>query len=348
MKQVYVLLVNWNGWADTLECLESLMRLEGVNYTVIVCDNASEDGSLERIRAWAEGSLDVWVPMNRRVQGFSYQLSPKPLSCSEYNRQEGEAGGNKSADTRLVLIRTGDNLGFAGGNNVGLRYALARDDFDYVWILNNDTVVEAKALDAMVSRMELDPSVGICGSTLLHYSSPHKIQARGGYYCKWIGLPWHIGQLGSNNQTVNEKIVEKWMNYVVGASMLVSSAFLKEIGLMCEEYFLYFEETDWAIRSKRRYSLAYASESVVYHKVGASVGTSANPRKKSLLCDYYNIRNRIYFTRKHYPYALVSIYLVLLMAIIVRIIFGQGKRAAMIARLMASGGRERKLISLQG
>ena len=94
------------------------------------------------------------------------------------------------------------------------------------------------------------------------------------------------------------------MNYVEGASMLVTRQFLEEIGIMCEDYFLYFEEADWAIRAEGRFKLAYAPESIVYHKVGGSIGTSSNPAKKSYTCDYFNIRNRLLFTRRFYPTAL--------------------------------------------
>jgi GT2 family glycosyltransferase len=132
------------------------------------------------------------------------------------------------------------------------------------------------------------------------------------------------------------------MNYVSGASLIVSRRFLQDVGLMCEDYFLYFEEADWAIRAKGRYSLAYAPKSIVYHKLGASIGTSSDPRKKSLVCDYYNIRNRIIFTRKFYPHALVSIYMVLMLSIMVRMLCGQWERIGMICRLMVSGGKDGK------
>ena len=81
-------------------------------------------------------------------------LSPtvkKPISCTVYDRQQAENGGDPDSDPRLVLIRAGDNLGFAGGNNVGLKYALARSDLDYVWLLNNDTIVDLLSLQALVS-----------------------------------------------------------------------------------------------------------------------------------------------------------------------------------------------------
>ncbi|MDD2582600.1 MAG: glycosyltransferase family 2 protein [Desulfuromonadaceae bacterium] len=341
MKRVYIIVVNWNGWGDTVECLESLMRLEGAHFRVVVCDNASSDASLKHIADWAEGSLDAYVPDGNMVRHYSYPPVKKPLDWVEYDRQGAESGGRKDVDPPLVLIRTGDNLGFAGGNNIGLRYALARDDFDYVWLLNNDTVVEPQTLASLLSRMAAKPTAGMCGSTILRYHEPQRIDAcGGGNYCKWIGLPWHIGRTRRVDKVPGPGGAERWMNYVVGASLLVSRQFLKDIGLMCEEYFLYFEETDWAIRSRGRYTLAYAPESVVYHKIGASIGTRTDPREKSLLCDYYNIRNRIYFTRKFYPYALVTIYAILLLSIVVRLICGQWKRAVMIARLMAAGGKD--------
>ena len=130
------------------------------------------------------------------------------------------------------------------------------------------------------------------------------------------------------------------MNYVEGASMLVSRGFLKQIGLMCEDYFLYFEEVDWALRARGHFCLGYAPDSVIYHKVGKSIGTSSNPAKKSLVCDYYNICNRIRFTRRFYPAALPTVYLVLLAEILLRILFAKTRHSAMIFRLMLSCGND--------
>jgi len=312
--KVYIVIVNFNGWRDTVECLESVFRNCYSNYAVIVCDNGSSDGSLQQIKQWA---------------------NTFPIKFMEFTRTEAERGGfEEDISSNLILVDNTSNLGFAGGNNVGLRYALARADFEYVWLLNNDTVIAAEALVNMVERIKESPRVGICGSTLLYYNAPEKVQALGGgYYCKWIGLPWHLGRLKKAGDKIDRKAVESWMNYVVGASMLVTKGFLQDIGLMCEDYFLYFEETDWAIRAKGRYFLAYAPNSIVYHKIGASIGTSSNPQKKSFICDFYNIRNRLFFTRKFYPYALPSVYLFLLLALAGRVLMGKWDRVKMILQL---------------
>lgn len=339
MTRVCILLVNWNGWRDTVECLESIMRLEDADFRTIVCDNDSGDGSLDHIIAWADGAQQFAQPTGSPLHHVAKEPCVKPVDWLLYDRDEAEKGGTSSADPQLVLIRTGSNLGFAGGNNVGLRYALKRGGFDYFWLLNNDTVVEPQALSAMLARMEEDNMIGICGSTLLRYRSPHKIQARGGgYYCKWIGLPWHLGQLGTDCDSVDEQSVERWMNYVVGASMLVSRQFLEYVGLLAEDYFLFFEETDWIRRAAGRYRLAYASSSRVYHKIGRSIGTSSDPRRKSMRCDYYAIRNRLLFTRRYFPEALPTIYLSVVAALLLRLVVGRWDSVAGIWRALRGDG----------
>ncbi len=314
VKRVYIILVNWNGWQDTVECIQSLLRLKYACFSVVVCDNGSSDDSVSRIKNWAE---------------------QHNLAIMDYQRTEAEAGGLLTADPVLTIIRNGENLGFAGGNNVGLRYALARSDAGYCWLLNNDTVVEPNALVRLVECMVQQPAVGLCGSTIRLYHDRQRIQALGGgHYCRWVGLPWHYGRFSKWGRVIDANKAVAWMNYVEGASMLVSRQFLDEVGLMCEDYFLYYEEADWAIRAGGRFGLGYAPESIVYHKVGGSIGTSSNPAKMSYTSDYFNVRNRLLFTRRFYPSALPTVYLILLGAMILRIILGKPDRAIMIFKMM--------------
>lgn len=334
MTRTVIVLVNWNGWGDTLECLESVFRQVAGDFRVIVCDNGSTDDSCEQLKAWAEGRLDAWIPARHPLRQFSWPPQPKPIAYREYDRTTAERGGLPGSEPPLILIRVGANLGFAAGNNVALRYLLSRGGFDHVWLLNNDTVVAPRALESLLVRMRLRPAAGMCGSTLLRYHAPHLVQLRGGgWYCKWIGLPWHLGQLGRANCRVKEENVERWMSFVSGASLLVSREFLETVGLLSEDYFLYFEETDWALRSASRFTLAYAAESVVYHKIGGSIGTATLPTRQSTLSDYYNVRNRLLFTRKFYPRALPAVRVSLLFAMLLRLICGRRDRAVMIWRL---------------
>ncbi len=334
MKRCYILLINWNGWEDTVECLESLLRLDYPDYRIIVCDNGSTDDSLEQIKSWADG-FDQGRPVSKNSP-LPLVPSPvsRPLISAQLNRKQVDAGISLTEEKSLILIDNEANLGFAGGNNVGLKYLAACDDWDAVWLLNNDTVVKPDSLTKLVERMNEEPAPGICGSTLLYYDRPDKVQAlAGGYYCKWIGLPWLQGRFsnfGSAGAVANAARVETRINYVMGASMLVSKTFLEKIGYMDEDYFLFFEETDWAWRARQHFSLGYAPGSIVYHKGGSSIGTSSNPRKKSLTCDYFALRNRLLFSKKHCREALPTIYLSLIFALLIRVCCGRLSNAAII------------------
>ncbi|MDG5469507.1 glycosyltransferase family 2 protein [Deltaproteobacteria bacterium IMCC39524] len=333
MNKVYILLLNWNNWPDTVECLESLLRIDYSDFRIVVCDNGSSDHSLEHIKDWADGKIDVLVL--GELQRYSFPPVDKPVHFSELDRKAAETPDNESEESAsLTLIQNGANLGFAGGNNVGLRYALGKEDCDFVWLLNNDTVVDPGALKALVGRLKDKKAAGMCGSTLLEYDRPERVQALGGaYYSRWFAYAWHLGRFRKRSERVDPSRIESWMDYVVGASMLVSKACLKEVGLMCEDYFLFFEEIDWAMRAKPLFSLAFAADSLVYHKVGASVGTSSHPGRKSIVCDFCNIRNRLFFTWKFFPWALPTVYVSLVGTLLSRALLGQWDRVRMILSL---------------
>jgi len=172
----------------------------------------------------------------------------------------------------------------------------------------------------------------------LFYHEPEGVQARGGAtYNKWLGSNRHLGLFQKNSRPVIPAEIERKMQYVIGASMLVSKAFLETVGLMSEEYFLYFEELDWVARARGRFSLAYADRSLVYHKEGGSGGTSSDPKQKSLLAEFFTIRNRLLFTRKFYPWALPGVYAGICMALFNRIRRGQPEHAKLIGRILIEG-----------
>ena len=176
---VLTIIVNWKGADDTIECLESLFASDYPNQRVIVVDNGSKDGSLSKLAAWAEGTFPVcpksdtrgaWVPVvcERLIPVVTLSLD------DAVNRRGWEAEAN------LVLVDAGRNRGFAGGVNIGLQFALANNTVRYVWVLNNDTVVAGDCLSRMVRRMGDDSALGMCGSRILYYSQPDRVQVLGG------------------------------------------------------------------------------------------------------------------------------------------------------------------------
>ena len=310
---IYAVLVNYNGWADTLECLESLVRCRYAKLRIIVCDNGSSDGSVERLKAWAEGRLDVWLKADHPLRSLSFPPYPKPLSYRVLRAEEVDAARIAlDRGERLVVVRSEKNLGFAGGNNLGLKYAQACDDFRYLWILNNDTVVQSDTLSSLVRRMDAHPQAGICGSTILDYRFPDRVQLlAGGSYHRWLGITRLIGKGLSADAPIEPELVASRLSFVSGASMLVSKAFLDSVGPMSERYFLFFEEIDWVIRSQGRFGLLYAPESRLFHKLGATIGPYEGEVGDPRIAQYYMLRNALLIARTYHRHTLPSVHLCL-------------------------------------
>ena len=224
-----------------------------------------------------------------------------------YIYEEALIGGDRENESKLnnpiVFIQAGENGGFAAGNNIGIKYALAKNDFEYVWLLNNDTVIERDSLTNMVNRFQrkvVTEQIGIMGSKLMYYHNPQIIQAMGGVYSDWKARGYHLGGLEKDiGQYDNDEFI-KDVSYPVGASMLLSKQFLQDVGLMNEEYFLYYEELDWMERAKaKRYRLDISYESKVYHKEGGSIGTDSDITQQSDLSIFYLARSHKKFVFRY-------------------------------------------------
>jgi GT2 family glycosyltransferase len=325
--RVAVLLLSYNAGEHATECLESLLRLRHRPSAIVVCDNASPDGSAGRVRAWAAGEAPAPVPADPGLRALVDPPAPKPLRLVEHDRAAAEAGGGaEDARAEVVLVRTGANAGFAAGNNVGLRYVLARGDADYVWLLNPDTVVDPDALGALVGAAEADPRVGMVGGKLLYYHAPGRVQAAaGGRLARWNGSTRLDGE-GDPDDGRWDRPGEP--GYVHGACLLVRTALVREVGLLDEAYFMYSEEVDWCLRARRAgWRTAYAPGARVWHKEGMSVG------RKSALQDYHSVRSRLILLRKFYPLLLpLGVAHSLYQALLPKLVRRQPERLRAVAR----------------
>lgn len=335
---VCIVIVNWNGWESTIECLESVFQMEYTNFCVVVCDNASQDGSLQYLKLWADGKLDSNPLINpTKIKGLISEAIQKPIPYLEINQDHIQSVQNIIDGVNLILIQANNNLGFAGGSNIGIRFALNLDKIEYIWLLNNDTVVKKNTLREMVKKLEANPRSGICGSTVLYYYTPEIIQALGGgTYNKWLGKTELLGTFQTINKPFDIQRIIDNIDFVLGASMLIRRETIIEIGLLNEVYFLYFEELDYAKRIQKKYLIDYASKSFVYHKEGESIGTSSqsNTKERSVLSDYFGIRNRLLFTQNFYPYTLPIIYLGIFGVILNRVKNKQWHRIPIIIKLL--------------
>ncbi|WP_026765893.1 glycosyltransferase family 2 protein [Selenomonas ruminantium] len=218
------------------------------------------------------------------------------------------------------------NRGYAAGNNMALRYAMSQGDMEYCWILNNDTLVDPNSLTWLVEYMKKHQDVGICGSKLIYSWDRTKIQGYGGKYNPWLSI----------SDTIKEEECIDKIDFVIGASVFVRKSFLEDIGLMCEDYFLYFEELDWKKRAEGKYKISCEPRSIVYHKEGATIGVDkkSGSQRKSEIADYFEMRNRLLFTYRFYPYCLPTVYVVSLIKILNRLRRQQYRRAFSFVKLL--------------
>ncbi len=299
MNKVWLVLLNWRNAQDTVECLQSVLSDQSDKiFGVVVCDNASDDGSISIIKAWAN-------EIGWREREFTWSVNE---FISADNGSQSEQSFNRH---ELVLIHTGSNLGFAGGNNVGIKFIQRYRDYDFIFLLNNDALLTDGAVEAMVQTFEDDQTVGMCGATVVYHHTPDRVQAFGGSrFSPLFGRASHIGAGRSIDAPRDREKVELELGYILGAALMISRSCLEVIGLMEERYFLYYEEIDWATRAKRAgFRLAYTPEAVIFHKEGGTIGSSADKNKRSLLSEYYLVRSRLMFTRKLYPLCLPTVVL---------------------------------------
>jgi GT2 family glycosyltransferase len=214
---------------------------------------------------------------------------------------DGSAAEIRRAFPHVLLIENRENLGFAEGNNVGIRHALKRGA-DYVWLLNNDTVVDPRALTAMVESAERNRDIGILGSKIRYYDQPQILWFAGATIDWEHAISAHIGRLEKDTGQYDR---EREVDRVTGCSMLIRRKVFEDIGLFDEKFFLYAEEVDLCVRARKMgYRNYYVPKSVVYHKISASSGENSVP-----LYAYYNTRNFLYLIRKNIPFPKREYYL---------------------------------------
>lgn len=318
-NRVYVIILNWNTWEETIACLESVLKLDYKDYGVVICDNHSKNDSVDKLSFWLDGK-DLLDMANDKRADLLIPYCQKPQKYRVLRESEMDDAGY--VGDCITIIRNSENYGYAGGNNVGIRYAMGDPCCSAVWILNNDVVVTEKSLQNLVAS--LDNTIGIVGSKVLNYYDGGLQFQGGGVYSKITGKSRII--LGKTAKRPDK------LDYISGCSMLLSRELVQNVGYLSTEYFLYYEELDLAIRSREKgYTLKYADNSVVYHKRGATIGTSAS-------ADFYIIRSRMMVTRKFFHFYYPSILLSVFMTACVRVGRGQWKRAYMIILLMLNPG----------
>ena len=270
ISKVAIVIVNYNGWRDTIECLESLRECSYPAFSIYIVDNASGDESVQKL-------------IELRITNHELQI-----------------------------IQNGVNSGFAGGNNVGIKKAL-EDGAEYVLLLNNDTIVPPDFLTKLAEVAESDALIGVVGPKIYFadtttnnqrqttnnppLNSPLVKGGYGGVERIWFGggkLNWlrtrgtHIDlDKVDNPYELSAKSYKlEDADYITGCCLLIKREVIDKIGLMPEDYFLYYEDVDWCLKAKHAgYRVVYVPAAHIWHKVSRST------RAGSASYVQYHVRN---------------------------------------------------------
>ncbi len=288
-----VVIVTFNSSDVILDCLESLLASRGVALHIVVVDNGSTPDSIALLHDWAAGA--DWIPAEDVP--IRLPLADKPL------RLDGAA--NREDPHRLTLIETSVNAGFAAGVNRGIAHLAAEGATERFWILNPDCIVTAQTAEAF-ARMSV-PAAGfaLIGGRVLYWPSDEIIQIDGGTVNRRTGVTGNVNQYVSHAKAPVPDPAQ--MDFITGASMVVSQQFYDMAGPMPEDYFLYYEEVDWALR-RGELPLLYCPEAVVYHRAGTAIGSAALGRPASPFSLYFKHRARLRFIRRHFPNSVLIAY----------------------------------------
>ena len=247
-KKVGILLVNYNGAKDTVECLNSLYTVNYKNKKIYVVDNNSSEDDLEYLESF--------------------------IDCSY-----------------VKLIKLEENLGFSGGNNIGIKEALA-DGCKVIGLLNNDTTVEDDFLNQLVIKLFSDKRIGAVVPQIRDYYNESMVTYGGGEINYLKGSVFIEG-INRYEDSINN--TERFVTFGHGCCLFLKKEVILKIGLLPEEYFLYFEDADYSIQIvKSGYRIMYCPKSIIYHK------ESASTKKGSDNFQYYFTRNRFYFIKKNF------------------------------------------------
>ena len=244
-ENIAVILINYNGQEDTIECLKSLCRSSYKKFGIIIVDNNSKDTDL----------LQRYIENNK--------------------------------DVHISLLFSENNVGFAGGNNLGIEYA-KNNNFKYIMLLNNDTVVDEYLLD-----------------NLIPYFNEKTILAPKIYYYDYTTTLWSAGgdivwkrcktlQYGLGKEDLKQFDEVKHITFATGCCLVIPINIIKNIGLLDEEYFMYFEDVEYCARAiTAGFNIKYIPQAKLWHKI------SASSKGDSKLEIYYTNRNRLYFMKQY-------------------------------------------------
>ncbi|MCQ4309824.1 glycosyltransferase family 2 protein [Pseudomonas stutzeri] len=258
------LILNYKAATETISCAESLLAHCSTIDHIVIVDNDSQDGSALAFQQWLD----------------------------------------EKAYPQVTLLCNPENNGYAGGNNYGLRWAMANLQPTHFWVVNNDTYVESDAFSPLLAALQRNDRQFV-GSLVLSADTGRLECYGGGKLYPILGKARLLGK-NQSIETLQQQSLQHDPDYIMGCSLAFSAALTEEIGLMDEDYFMYFEEVDWQYRARRfGVSIKVVPESRLFHYGSLSLGN------RSAFYHYYRNRAATRFNKRFYGsmFAVVSAFL---------------------------------------
>jgi len=268
-----IVTLNWNGWKDTIELIDSIVRDPYKQVMIVVIDNASTDESIASISAHCV-SHNIGLSLLELEEDCNIDALPR----------EEDIQGKK-----VFIIKAQNNLGFCKGNNVGLEWAFM-NGADYALVINNDTVACPPFIAPLLNAAG-EAGVGLLGGVIKYYARPHTIWWAGGKLNRYLTpTRMHDGDDEGTIKDMNPYETE----WISGCMMLIPKNVYEEVGGFDEDFFIWSEEWDYSIRvSSAGFKLMVVPASKICHKIGNSLGVMKP------LNYYYGIRNGLMLQQKH-------------------------------------------------
>lgn len=253
MPSLAIVIVNWNSFPVTANCLESLKELDYPDFEVVVVDNGSEDDSVIRF----EGDFP-----------------------------------------EVTLLQNAENRGFTGGNNTGIQYALDKG-IDLIMLLNNDTIITPAFAGVLIKRLMADESIGAVQPKIMYNQERDVIWNAGGFFNAFFFL--------SKTRGLDEKDIGQYdqpidVDWITGCCFLIRSEVVRQIGLLDDKFFIYYEDSDWSFKIRNAgLRMRYEPQAVIYHEVGMSNENRKghNEGNVSPFTHYMVVRNHLFMVRRY-------------------------------------------------
>lgn len=259
-KKISIIILNYNGFRDTIEVLSSISALEYPFFNVILIDNGSIDQSVEELTAWVHKRFTVDIYQNDVLDP-----SVKKIVSANENNTPGTT-------LKLSIIENSDNIGFAAGCNQGIQFALL-NGAEYVWLLNNDTIVDTDSLSVLASYLDNYSTCQIATPQIRLYDEPDRIWNCGGQL-KWYGTRKYYFVHRPVSELPDKEAID--ITFVTGCAPLIRSTLFQQYGGFTEKFFFGEEDFEFSLRMKKAHAkMVCCLQSIIYHKVGASIKNTA-------------------------------------------------------------------------